>query len=180
MDQKAAAAYGLCGVYRKTGNVQEQLRFALWLRTTTVSNQKYVAIPTLADMSVYWASFGWDLNMLLEAEAPIDALASFVEQNPDLPDIRIVKYSLAVRLARENRYREAADRYDTVRAVGRASRMRHLAVLYEAAYPSDGNGLGVSESQIPIGGIPQFQSRASLLQRQPLERPSAVCVLCLG
>ena len=29
--QRAAAAYGLCGVYGKTGNGGEQLRYALWL-----------------------------------------------------------------------------------------------------------------------------------------------------
>ena len=30
-NQKAAAAYALCGVYQKTGNTVEQIRFALWL-----------------------------------------------------------------------------------------------------------------------------------------------------
>ncbi len=30
--QKATAAHGLCGVYRKTNNVVEEMRFALWLR----------------------------------------------------------------------------------------------------------------------------------------------------
>jgi hypothetical protein len=86
---------------------------------------------------VYWAESGWDLNLLLEAEAPIEALQSFVNQNPNLPDIRLVKYSLAVRLARENRYEEAADLYQSIHAVRRAPRMRQLAVLYQEATRTD-------------------------------------------
>lgn len=131
IDQKSAAAYGLCGVYWKTGNVSEQIRFALWLHTEDRTSQRYADVANLADLSVYWASSGWDLSMLLDAEAPIDALVEFIHENPDLPDIRLVKYSLAVRLTRENRYREAADIYETIHAFRRASRIRKLAGLYE-------------------------------------------------
>jgi hypothetical protein len=59
-------------------------------------------------------------------------LQSFAEQNPDLPDIRLVRYALAVRLAREERYREAAELYRSVRAYLRAQRMQQLALLSQA------------------------------------------------
>jgi hypothetical protein len=134
LDQKAAAAYGLCGVYRKTRNVQEQLFFALWLRTTARENNVYVNTPAgLSDFSVYWASSGWDLDLLLDAEAPLEVLSSFVENHPRLANLKLVQYALAVRLARVNRYQEAADVYQSIQASLRAARMRRLAGLYAAA-----------------------------------------------
>ena len=131
--QRAAAAYGLCGVYFKTGNVAGQIRFALWLHTAD-RGREYLAVPSqLSDLSVYWADSGWDLNMLLDAEAPVEALRSFAEQNPNLAGIRLVKYSLAVRLSREGRYQEASDLYRSITANPRAERLARLAKLSEAA-----------------------------------------------
>ena len=75
--------------------------------------------------------------MLLEAEAPIDILARFVQENPDLPDIRLVKYSLAVRLTRENRYQEAADIYQSIHVLRRQARIRQLAALYQETVRTD-------------------------------------------
>lgn len=136
--QKAAAAYALCGVYQKRKNVQEQLRFALWLHTEPRRSATALGnLSDFGDMSVYWAVSGWDLNLLLDAEAPIEALQSFVDQNPDLADIRLVKYSLAVRLTRENRYDEAAQLYQSIHAVRRAPRIRRLAALYQDANRAD-------------------------------------------
>jgi len=131
--QKSAAAYGLCGVYRKTKNTIEQIRFALWLRT----NGLYDAVPDIADQSIYWASSGWDLNMLLEAEAPIDALQAFLDKYPDGRDVRIVKYSLAVRLTRANRYKEAEQIYQSINAFRRAARIGQLGTLYREASRTD-------------------------------------------
>lgn len=132
--QKAAAAYALCGVYQKRGNVIEQIRFSLWLHTAVHKNHMYLASPgAIQDLSVYWAVSGWDLNLLLDAEAPINALESFVNQNPDLADVRLVKYSLAVRLTREHRYEEAAQTYQSINAMRRAARVRQLAALYQRA-----------------------------------------------
>jgi hypothetical protein len=129
--QKAAAAYGLCGVYWKTRNMAGQLRFALWLHAA--GRGEYVPTPSrLGDLSVYWASSGWDLGMLLEAGAPVDALRAFTEQNPGLPDIRLVQYALAVHLAREEKYRESAELYRRIHAYRRARRMQQLAGLSEA------------------------------------------------
>lgn len=130
--QRAAAAYGLCGIYWKTGNIAEQLRFALWLHTAD-REREYLPTPSrLSDLSVYWASSGWDLNMLLDAEAPVDALRSFVDENPILLGIRLVKYSLAVRLSRQERHQEAAELYRSISANRRAQRLQHLALLSQA------------------------------------------------
>ncbi len=138
--QKAAAAYGLCGVYRKQGNFVEQLRFALWLHTAARETEHLGWPNGIGDLSIYWAVSGWDLNMLLEAEAPIDALRSLAKQNPSLADIRLVRYSLAVRLTRENQYEEASDIYQAISAIRRAPRMRQLAVLYREADRTDLTG----------------------------------------
>lgn len=128
-DRKAAAAYALCGVYAKTGNFIEQIRYALWLRALG----RGTIDANITDFSVYWTSSGWDLGLLLDSEAPTDALRTFIERYPRVAELRLVKYSLAVRLTRENRYAEAADLYQSIAAVRRAPRMRRLATLYEAA-----------------------------------------------
>lgn len=137
-NQKSAAAYGLCGVYQKTGNRVEQIRFALWLHTEKRRKNLYLTYPgQIGDQSVYWAVSGWDLSLLLDAEAPIEALRLFVSKYGNVPDVRLVKYSLAVRLARENQYEEAARIYDSIQAPRRASRMRRLASLYREASRTD-------------------------------------------
>jgi hypothetical protein len=136
--EHAAAAYGLCGVYWKTGNAVEQLRFALWLHAVKRGPDDYASIPpSIADLGIYWASSGWDLGMLLDAEAPLDAMRKFIDENTKVADLRLVKYSLAVRLSRVNRYREAAELYQSVGAFRRAARMRQLASLYEKAAQPD-------------------------------------------
>lgn len=133
-DQRAAAAYGLCGVYEKTGDQVEQIRFALASRAMNYSRQygPYAlgTGSTIADQTVYWAMSGWDLGMLLDAEASIESLRQFLEKYPSVPEVRIVRYSLAVRLARENEYDEAARVYESVKAARRAERMRLLAKLW--------------------------------------------------
>lgn len=130
--QRAAAAYGLCGVYWKTRNVAEQLRFALWLHGAD-RRADYLATPSrVSDLSVYWALSGWDLGLLLEVGAPLDALREFAGQNPHLADIRLVQYALAVRLAREDRYQESAELYRSLHASRRAQRMQQLADLSQA------------------------------------------------
>ena len=131
--QRAAAAYGLCGVYRKTGNMAEQLRFALWLQTADRKDEFVTAPSGLSDLSIYWASSGWDLNLLLEAEAPVETLRSFIDQNPNLSGIRLVKYALAVRLSRETQYQRAADLYRSIHANRRAQRLQRLADLRQSA-----------------------------------------------
>ncbi len=137
-DQKAAAAYALCGVYQKTKNTVEQIRFALWLHTVVHRNEMYLSYSgRIADKTVYWAVSGWDLDLLLDSEAPIDKLESFLAKYPDVPDVRIVRYSLAVRLAREERYEESAQIYEAIHAYRRAPRMRQLAALFHEANRTD-------------------------------------------
>ncbi len=137
-DQKAAAAYGLCGVYQKTGNVMEQLRFALWLHTAVRKNEMYLNSPgDITDYTVYWNSSGWDLGWLLEAEASLKTLQAFVEQNPGVDDLRVVQYALAVRLTREERYDEAAELYDSIHAIVRGPRTHRLAALYRETKRDD-------------------------------------------
>jgi hypothetical protein len=136
-DERAAAAYGLCGVYQKTGNPLEQIHYALWLRAPKARREIYAAPPDIADGSVYWAFSGWDLNMLLESEAPVESLRSFIATYPNAPALRLVKYSLAVRMARENQYEEAAQIYQSINSNERALRMRRLAALYQEASRTD-------------------------------------------
>lgn len=146
LTQKASAAYGLCGVYEKTGNAVEQIRYALWLRTESGRNPS--SPPNgIADQTIYWAASGFDLGLLLDDEASIDDIATFLKQYPDMPDVRVVKYSLAVRLARENRYAEAAAIYSSINANRRAPRMKHLAALYAQTTRSDLSGPQLDEAK---------------------------------
>jgi len=133
-DQKAAAAYGLCGVYWKTGNMTERIRYALWLHTLDRTEQLGLSwAGQIDDYTVYWNCSGWDLGMLLDAEAPIETMQQFVESNPKLEDIRLIQYAVAVRLSREDRYDAAASLYQEIHAIVRAPRMRRLAAPYNAA-----------------------------------------------
>jgi hypothetical protein len=150
-DQKAAAAYGLCGVYQKTENPVEQIHFALWLETAVPSQNTHLIYPAvIEDQSVYWAVSGWDLSLLLDSQAPIDALRSFLVKYPAGPGIRLVKYSLAVRLARENRYDKAAQIYESIHANLRSARMRRLAELYSESNRTDLDALQVQEGKYKL------------------------------
>ncbi len=146
-NQKAAAAYALVGVYQKTGNTIEQIRFALWLHTRARESDIYSDGPNVEDMSVYWAYSGWDLKLLLDAEAPVDTLRAFIAKYPNLPGIRLVRYSLAVRLSRDNRYEEAAQIYQSINAIRRAPRLQQLAALHREANRTDFSALQAQEAK---------------------------------
>jgi hypothetical protein len=129
-DQKSAAAYALCGVYRKLNNPAGQLRYALWLNAAGLPDGHDLSSgATTEDLSIYWAPSGWDLNLLLEYEAPLEVLESYVQQNPKQKNLRLVQYALAVRLSRAGRYQEAAQLYDSIHAVIRGPRLHRLAAL---------------------------------------------------
>ena len=136
--QKAAAAYGLCGVYAKTGNAMEQLRYALWLRAAQKRETHFDSFEgVLSDMSLYLAISGWDLNLILEFGAPIDMLQRYINENPRDPELRMVQYALAVRLAREeHRYDESAALYASIGSMRRAARMKRMAELHRAVNES--------------------------------------------
>jgi hypothetical protein len=180
-DQQAAAAYGLCGVYQKIKRPTEQIRFALFLHTAArKNNETFAALSGVADGSVYWAVSGWDLGLLLDSEAPTAALESFLAQYPDMPDIRIVKYSLAVRLTRANRYEEAARIYQAIQAQRRAPRMRQLAALFQEANRTDVSTQQILESKYKMAvflaahenGIYFNDAVWERLQRYALTAPS--------
>ena len=112
----------------------------MWLRTAQGASGQYGGtLSQIDDRSVYWAPSGWDSSMLLDAEASIDELENFLEKYPQADGVRTVKYSLAVRLSRENRYEEAARIYEEIHAVRRAPRLRQLAKLYAEAGQSHEN-----------------------------------------
>ena len=140
--QKAAAAYELCGVYRKTGNEVEQLRWALWLFSDVQRVNPSIDFGSAANQSVYWAASGFDLGLLLDVEVSIDGLRGFLDRYPQVPDLRLVSYALAVRLTRENQYEEAAQIYQSLRAIPtapiRAARAKELAKLYSAIHTPEG------------------------------------------
>ena len=127
-NQRAAAAYGLCGVYMKLGNRVEQLRFALLLNG--IRPEYGVDFARVEDQSIYFASSGFDRNMLLDAEASIDDIQALLTKYPTIREKRLVQYSLAIRLARENRYTEAIEVFDSIPAPLRAGRMRKVAALH--------------------------------------------------
>jgi hypothetical protein len=102
---------------------------------------------------VYWAVSGWDLGLLLDSEAPTEALTSFLNQYPGMDGIRIVKYSLAVRLAREKRYEEAAQIYDSIHARRRGPRLRQLAALYREANRIDAPAAELLEAKYKMAAF---------------------------
>ncbi len=126
LEERATAAAGLVGVYQRLGNPIEQLRFALWLRANGSSVQE--AGPS--EWSIHWMASGFDLGLLLDGEASIETLEAFVAKYPRASETRLVIYSLGVRLAREKRYQEAAERFDSIQAKLRSRRMRELSALW--------------------------------------------------
>ncbi len=126
---KWSAAHALCGVYQKTGNAVEQIRYALWLGTG--GNE------AVGEQSVNWVFSGFDLALLLDTQASIQALRDFLAKYPSVPGVDLVKYGLAVRLARENQYDEATQLYQSVGAPQRSARMKRLADLYRESTRED-------------------------------------------
>lgn len=141
---KAAAAYGLCGVYMKLGNRVEQLRFALAMRRVPAEGRNiYTGVESTVDQTIYWGDSGFDAAIILDAESSIEELEEYLRRYPRSPDASVVRYSLGVRLAREERYAEAAETFTAIPAPPRAERMRQLARL--AADTSPAGRLALAE-----------------------------------
>jgi hypothetical protein len=133
-DDKAAAAYGLVGVYQKIEDPVEALRYALWLigQLTQPANPWNSPDGTsVEERTVYWAPSGWDFATLVEYQLSDEALVEFLRRYPDLPNTRLVRYAQAVRLARADRYSESAEVYGSIGSVRRAARMRELADVFD-------------------------------------------------
>ena len=151
--QRAAAAYGLCGVYFKTGNRVEQIRVALLLQSMR-QDRAWIGAPfLLSDLSVYWAFSGFDLAMILDIEAPIEAIQHFLDKYPKAKSVDLVQYALAVRLARIDQYTDSAELYAKIGARTRAGRMRQLAALQQAAQDSAGSAESRSAAKYKVSEL---------------------------
>ena len=64
-------------------------------------------MPRVEDGSIYWATSGFDLGLLLEHEASVAQLQEFVAKYPKAAGLGDVKYALAVRLS--DRFGRAED-----------------------------------------------------------------------
>ncbi len=148
--RKADAAYGLIGVYRKLSNPIEEIRFGLVFRANTqaVTDEE---IPDVA-----WPPNAFDLELLLDAEAPVPALQGFVSKYGSQEGADVVKYAFAVRLARLDRYTESAKLFELTAAKERTMRMLEMARLYRQAYLS---GLSTEQSHKARYNLAEFLSQ---------------------
>ena len=148
------------GVYQKTGNWSSKPLRALLSETARAGNM-YLSYPSMIeDQSVYWAvSVG--TNLLLDHEAPVEALRAF-------PGVPLVKYSSAVRLARETNMKRLPNPYKSIGVSHRAARMEKLA--------SSSRG-ELARSQIQTCGVYR-QSGKALFQCPTLVRPAELCDVC--
>jgi len=147
--QRAAAAYGLIGVYRKQNNPIEEIHLGLGFKASTQGTADGARA-----FDVEWTG-GFDLSLLLDAEAPIAALQGFLAKYGKQEGADQVKYALAVRLARLDRYSESASLFESIGATERAMRMREMARLYRLAYLP---GLSPEQSQMARYNLAQFIS----------------------
>jgi hypothetical protein len=137
--QKAYAANGLIGVYARLKRPVDELWAAF--QATSLSNaaaggdraQTFQVYPLyyyeMSRAGVY-GYIGFDAPYLLDAEltdAELERSLKHPHMNPS--DIDAIRYALAVRYARRERYLDAARIYDQ-RSSSRASLMREAAKLY--------------------------------------------------
>lgn len=134
-----AAAQGLIGVYQKTGRRVDQLHAAFIYETLKYpdvdeENQWSIGGDTYVGFT-YWPMGGelFDLPYLLDVQLTDDELLQYLERyskqarqmKMKLPHrertaYEMVRYALAVRYAREEKYRKAAEIYKNLRARPRA------------------------------------------------------------
>jgi len=139
------ATQGLMGVYQKLGRRVDQLHAAfafhqikrLFLKESRIINPF---------VSLYGGDYGptYDVPYLLDIQLSDDELREYLARYEkeskntvvnSYPRKRTaceaVKYALAVRYARQERYREAAEIYAEINARPRAARMKELAGIYD-------------------------------------------------
>jgi hypothetical protein len=143
------AAQGLIGVYQQLNRPVDQLRSAfLYEKTDDAIPPEPAEIERYMDLSGQ-AGSGWllDLPYLLDVQLTDEALQEYLEHfEKEAKQIKYprcckrqrtafqtVQYALAVRLARQEQYDEAASIYESLNARPRAKRMRYLADLYAKA-----------------------------------------------
>jgi hypothetical protein len=149
-----AAAQGLTGVYQKLGRGADQLHAAfLATRRSGIDEME------TSEASLYWPAgvAGYDLAYLLDIQLSNEELEEYLLKYEKAAKslvldrysykgrrrtaYEVTKYALAVRLARQEKYVQAGDIYEEIKARPRAKRMRELANLYakssDTGLPSD-------------------------------------------
>jgi hypothetical protein len=139
------ATQGLIGVYQKLGRRVDQLHAALSYHQNKRSflNESLNINPYV---SLSEEDYGptHDVPYLLDIQLSDDEIREYLTRyeresrniliksySRNRTAYEAVKYALAVRYARQERYREAAEIYDEINARPRAARMKELAGIYE-------------------------------------------------
>jgi hypothetical protein len=146
-----AASQGLIGVYQKTGQRVEQLHAAFLYEKYAAREEDENAEDVSAGEPYvgfnYWPLGGWlfDLPYLLDVQLTDVELLQYLDRygnesrsiNLNLQRKRTayeaVRYALAVRYARQEKYLQAAKIYEEINARPRAKRMREVARLHADA-----------------------------------------------
>ncbi len=141
-----AAAQGLIGVYRKLRRPVDELRAAFLYESKGSEDS---AEPLEIDRFAYIPDFEWllDTPYFLDIQLTDDELREYLArygeeakrikyptlQGHERTAYEAVKYALAVRLARHEKYDQSARIYGEINAKPRAARMRSLLELYRKA-----------------------------------------------
>jgi len=140
-----AAAQALTGVYQKLGRGVDQLH-------ASIMAERYTGETDENEQGVfsYWPADGivFDLSYLLDVQLTDEELREYLSlhQVPENPPVKgdlavkravdKVRYALAVRYARKERYDEAARLYEMVGHRIRTKRMREISELYSKTIDS--------------------------------------------
>jgi hypothetical protein len=145
-----AASQGLIGVYQKTGQRVEQLHAAFLYEKYAAREEEDTEDLPKGESYVgfnYWPLGGWlyDLPYLLDVQLTDGELLQYLDRyGKESRGIKLnlqrkrtayeaVRYALAVRYARKEKYLQAARIYEELQAGPRAKRMRELARLHADA-----------------------------------------------
>jgi hypothetical protein len=148
--ERNAASQGLIGVYQKTGSRVDQLHAAFlyqWISNSYEDEYGSYFNPsgTAYTGFMYWPLGGilFDLPYLLDVQLTDDELLQYLNKYSSTDAliqpwlalrkrtaIEIVKYELAVRYSRQERYHAAANIYEDLQARPRAKRMWELVKLH--------------------------------------------------
>jgi hypothetical protein len=76
-----------------------------------------------------FADYAFDLRYLLDAQLSIEDLEEYLKIHPNT--LPLIRYSLAVRYAREEQYDKAAEYFSSIKAYTRSGRMREAGRLFK-------------------------------------------------
>lgn len=144
---RCTAAQGLLGVYFKTGRPVDALHAAFIQESQPLEDR--AALEDIRSPRIQWQFYGLNLDLpyLLDAMLTESHLREYLRKYPkpvgppimvgkydrrlEFSAPQIVRYALAVRLARQEEYPESARIYEDLGMQVRSGRMRHLAELLE-------------------------------------------------